>query len=44
MSGGSSVQEITQTLDKADSERIRRVLEGGIKIPPSRAYWKNCAS
>ena len=34
MSGGSSVQEITQTLDKADSERIRRVLEGGIKIPP----------
>lgn len=33
MSNGSSVQEIARSLGKADAERIRRVLEGGVKIP-----------
>lgn len=34
MSSGSSVQEITRELGKDDAERVRRVLEGGIRIPP----------
>jgi HD-like signal output (HDOD) protein len=33
MSKGSSVQAITQSLAKEDADRVRRVLEGGIKIP-----------
>ncbi|OMG52141.1 histidine kinase [Azonexus hydrophilus] len=33
MSAGSSIKEITQTLGKEDAERVRRVLDGGVKIP-----------
>lgn len=32
--GGSSVFDITQSLDEAGAGRIKRLLEGGIKIPP----------
>ena len=32
--GGSSVFEITQSLDEASAFRIKRLLEGGVKIPP----------
>ncbi|WP_374327363.1 HDOD domain-containing protein [Azonexus sp.] len=33
-SKGSSVPEITRSLGAEDAARVRRVLEGGIKIPP----------
>lgn len=33
MSKGSSVYEITQSLGEADAGRIKRLLEGGVKIP-----------
>ncbi len=32
--GGSSVFEITQSLDTESAFRIKRLLEGGVKIPP----------
>ena len=32
--GGSSVFEITQSLDEESAFRIKRLLEGGVKIPP----------
>lgn len=33
MSNGSSVLDITRSLGQEDAQRVRRVLEGGIKIP-----------
>ncbi len=33
MSGRSSVHEITRTLNEVDAGRIKRLLEGGVKIP-----------
>lgn len=32
--GGSSVFDITQSLDETSAFRIKRLLEGGVKIPP----------
>lgn len=34
MNAGNSVLDVTRTLGADDAARIRRVLEGGIKIPP----------
>ena len=33
-STGASVFEITQSLGEVDAARIKRLLEGGVKIPP----------
>ncbi len=34
MNAGNSVLDVTRTLGADDAARIRRVLEGGVKIPP----------